>query len=80
MKNKSSQIYRWDEEPDDERPSEFSSSTGYSVLSGYHPMNDPSRRLPPRSGAGFKTLLVFCAVVLALGVFALLKLPPLLQG
>lgn len=80
MKIKSSQIYGWDEEPVDERPSEFSSSTGYSVLSGYHPMNDSSRRRQPRSRVGFKTLLIFCVVVLALGVFALVKLPPLLRG
>lgn len=80
MKNKSAQSYRWDEEPVDERSSEFSSNTGYSVLSGYHPMNDPSRQLQSRSGAGFKTLLAFCAVVLAIGVFVLLKLPPMLRG
>ena len=80
MKIKSSQIYGWDEEPVDERPSEFSSSTGCSVLSGYHPMNDPSLRRQSRSRIGFKTLLVFCVVVLALGVFALVKLSPLLRG
>lgn len=80
MKFKASQIYGWDEEPVDERPSEFSSSTGYSVLSGYHPMNDPSRRRPRQSRIGFKTLLFFCAVVLALGAFAIVKLAPLLRG
>ena len=80
MKVKSSQIYGWDEEPVDERPSEFSSSTGYSVLSGYHPMNDPLRKRPPRSRIGFKTVLFFCACVLTLGVFALVKLAPLLRG
>jgi hypothetical protein len=80
MKIKSSHIYGWDEEPVDERPSEFSSSTGYSVLSGYHPMNDPVRRPQPRSRIGFKTLVVFCAVVLALGAFALVKLAPMLRG
>jgi hypothetical protein len=80
MKVKSSQIYGWDEEPVDERPSEFSSSTGYSVLSGYHPMNDPLRRRKPRSRIGFKTVLFFCVVVLTLGVFALVKLAPLLRG
>lgn len=80
MKVKSSQIYGWDEEPVDERPSEFSSSTGYSVLSGYHPMNDPMRRREPRSRIGFKTVLFFCAVVLTLGAFAIVKLAPLLRG
>jgi hypothetical protein len=76
---KQSQIYGWDEEPAEERPSEFMQSTGYSVLSGYHPMNDPmrSRRAQPRFG--FKTLLVFCAVILTLGGFCLIKLAPLLH-
>lgn len=80
MKIKSSQIYSWDAEPVDERPSEFSSTTGYSVLSGYHPMNDPMRRARPKSRFGFKTLLVFCIVVLALGAVAIVKLAPLLRG
>lgn len=79
-KIKSSQIYGWDEEPIDERPSEFNSSTGYSVLSGYHPMNDPLRRRKPRNRIGFKSLLFFCAIVLTLGVLALVKLAPLLRG
>lgn len=80
MKIKQPHIYGWDEEPVDERPSEFMSTTGYSVLSGYHPMNDPVRSQRPKSRIGFKTLLVFCAVVLALGVYALVKLAPLLRG
>ena len=79
MKLKSSQIYGWDEEPVDERPSEFSSTTGYSVLSGYHPMNDPMRR-QPRSRFGFKTLVLACVMVLAFGGLALVKLAPLLRG
>lgn len=80
MTVKPSHIYGWDEEPVDERPSEFSSSTGYSVLSGYHPMPDPPRRRQACSRIGFKTLLFFCAVVLMLGFFALIKLAPLLRG
>jgi len=80
MKLKSSQIYGWDEEPVDERPSEFSSTTGYSVLSGYHPMNDPMRQRQARSRFGFKTLVFACVTVLALGGFALVKLAPLLRG
>lgn len=77
---KQTQIYGWDEEPAEERPSEFSQSTGYSVLSGYHPMNDPlrARRAQPRFG--FKSLILFCAVILALGVFCLIKLAPLLRA
>lgn len=79
MKIKSSQIYGWDAEPVDERPSEFSSTTGYSVLSGYHPMNDPMRTRHKRARFGFKTMLAFCGLVLAVGGFALVKLAPLLR-
>ena len=72
-------IYSWDDEPVDERPSEFSSTTGYSVLSGYHPMNDPMRHRRSRSRFGFIAMLAFCVVVLALGGVALVKLAPLLR-
>jgi hypothetical protein len=81
--SKHSHVFGWDEEPVDERPSEFMASTGYSVLSGYHPLPDdnqaPRRRRAP-SRFGLKTLLVCCAVLLALGAYALLKLAPLLRG
>ena len=80
MKTKQSHIYSWEEEPVDERPSEFSSSTGHSLLSGYLPLDEPVRRQPARRRSGFKTLLVFCAVVIALGAFALVKLAPLLRA
>lgn len=80
MKIKSSQIYGWDEEPVDERPSEFSSTTGYSVLSGYHPMNDPVRARHKAPRFGFKTMLLFCVIVLALGSYVLVKLAPLLRA
>ena len=80
---KQSHIFGWEEEPVDERPSEFMASTGYSVLSGYHPIDEPLRRLRaprPRSRFGFKTLLVSCLVILALGAYALAELAPLLRG
>ena len=77
---KQSQIFKWDEEPLDERPAEFMSTTTYATLSGYHPMNDPLRGRHAASRFGFKSVLLFCAVVLALGVFALIKIAPLLRG
>jgi hypothetical protein len=75
-----SQLYDWDLEPVDERPSEFMESTGYAILSGYHPMNDPARRERPSRGVGIKTMLLFCVVVIALGGFALVKMAALLRG
>lgn len=79
MRVKPSQIHGWDEEPVDKRPSGFSSTTGYSVLSGYHPMNDPARRRVSRSRFGLLSVLIFCALVLGAGVFAIVKLAPLLR-
>lgn len=81
MEYKQSQLYSWEDEPVNERPSEFSSTTGHSLLSGYLPMDEAVRRPPAsRSRAGFKTLLVFCVALVALGAFALTKLAPLLRS
>ena len=79
---KSSQIYGWDEEPVDERPSEFNSTTGHSVLSGYHSANESprERHRRPSGRIGFKAMLMFCAVLLTLGGYALARLAPLLRG
>ncbi|MDE2092805.1 MAG: hypothetical protein KGL99_08545 [Burkholderiales bacterium] len=80
---KQTHVFGWDEEPVDERPSEFMVSTSYSVLSGYHPIDEPLRpqlATRQRSRFGFKTLLLACVVVLALGAYALAKLAPLLRG
>lgn len=76
-------IFGWDEEPVDERPSEFMASTGYSVLSGYHPIDEPLRPLCAQRSSGrfgFKTLLVSCLAILALGACALAELAPLLRS
>lgn len=80
MRVKPSQIYGWDEEPVDERPSGFTSTTGYSVLSGYHPLNDTARRRVSHSRFGLLSILVFCAIVLGAGVFAIVKLAPFLHA
>jgi len=80
MKIKQSQIYGWDEEPVDERPSEFSSTSGHSLHSGYHSLGEPRRARRSSGRLGFKSLIVFCAVVLTLGVWTLVKLAPLLRA
>jgi len=79
MKIKSSQIYSWEEEPVDERPSEFSSTTGHSLLSGYHTTSETARGARRPSRFGFKSMLVFCIALLAAGALALMKLAPLLR-
>lgn len=73
---KSLHVYDWDNEPADERPSEFQRSTGYGPLSGYHSTfhstiapDVQARRAPDRFGA--IKLLVFIAVLMAVGACAL---------
>jgi hypothetical protein len=57
-------VYQWDDEPADERPSEFASTSGYTSRSGYHPAMDPAPRRTVRFGARsvlFVTLLLLGA-------------------
>lgn len=77
---KPSQLFDWESEPVDERPSEFM-STGYSSLSGYHGISEaPRLRTRSSSRIGFKSMLVFGAVMIAAGGYALIKIAPLLHG
>lgn len=80
MKIKPTQIYDWDSEPVDERPSEFM-STGYSQLSGFYPQTEaPLRRRAATRLFGFKSLLLIAFAVIGLGAFAIDKLMPLLRS
>lgn len=79
---KQTHVFGWDEEPVDERPSEFQASTGYSVLSGYHPIDEKIRpQFAPRAPSrfGLKSLLVVCIAIVLLGGYAMAKLVPLLH-
>ena len=78
---KESQLYSWDAEPVDERPSEFMHSTSYATLSGYHSNFDTARRhtAARSSRSGLIGVLVFALVVLAVGGWALVKLAPMLR-
>ena len=71
---KNNSVFGWEQEPKDERPSEFASSTGYSVLSGYHVPADLNARAARRSGGsgvGFKTIVIVFLVLLAASGVAL---------
>lgn len=66
--------FGWDEEPADERPSEFMQSTGYSVLSGYHVPRDLTARHARRRsgiGPGLKSLVVAFVVILGISGWAI---------
>lgn len=80
MRIKASQIYDWDAEPVDERPSEFS-STSAPQQSGFYELSRARQR--PRattSAFGFKGLLVFTLAVLGVGIFVMYELANVLRG
>ena len=76
---KDTQVFGWDTEPKDERPSEFVPSTGYSALSGYYAMPD-SAQAARRRGGGMVPLLVVVGLVVGAGVAALLGFLHLVRG
>ena len=79
MKIKSTQIYGWDTEPVDERPSEFMNSASWSATSGFL-APPPVVRRPASRQFGFSSLLVAALVLLVLGAFAIANIAPLLRG
>ena len=78
MKIKPTQIYGWDTEPVDERPSEFMNSSSWSASSSFHPALPLVRR--PASRFGFVGVLFAALAMLALGAVAIAKIIPLLRG
>jgi len=79
MKIKATQLYGWDSEPVDERPSEFMSSTGCSTVSGYYSTAQATRQPPRRSRLAFASLILVVLTVLAVGTLALASLASLLH-
>ncbi len=75
---KRSQIYDWDTEPVDERPSEFMNSTTWAASSSFRPAVSVPRRVASRFG--FAGVLIVALTLLALGAFAIAKIIPLLRG
>ena len=69
-----SHVYGWDEEPADERPSEFMPSSSFQLLSGYHVPEDVSARAARRrrgEGVGLKTAIVVGLVLIGLAGLAI---------
>ena len=70
---KDTQVYGWDAEPKDERPSEFIPSTGFSSLSGYYSMPpDASVYRRARRNRGGLKLVLATLFMLALGAAAMI--------
>lgn len=77
---KESQLYTWESEPVDERPSEFMSSAGYATHSGYQSAINPVRRARRRgSRSGLVGMLALLLVIIAGGGWAIAGLLPLLH-
>ena len=74
---KETQLFGWDSEPSEQRPSEFAQSTGFSALAACHAVPDP-RRKPKAKGTGF--LLVMSALIVSLGAVGLYWLAQFLRG
>jgi len=76
-------VFGWEEEPADERPSEFrQSSMGYSVLSGYYASDELNARAARRrsgSGLGFKAVVGVFLVLLAVSGVAIHEVIKLLR-
>lgn len=59
-------VYGWEEEPADERPSEFFPTTGHSALSSYHFPAELNARAARRRGSRWGVASVLAAFVLLL--------------
>jgi len=79
MKIKPTQIYDWDAEPVDERPSQFTGYSEFSAPSGFHTASTHTRRPSAPPLVGLALLLAAALGVLALGVLVIAKLFPLFR-
>ena len=82
MHKNTTPVYGWEQEPKDERPSEFRSSTGYSVLSGYHLSSELNARAAQRrrgTGMGFRTIVIVVLALLAVSGVAIHEMVKLLR-
>ncbi len=79
---KATQVFDWANEPSDERPTDFGSSTGFSALSGFASLqaapNQARRRRQRR--AGWAKLIVTTLLILVSSTVALMTLADHLRG
>lgn len=80
---KPTQVFDWDHEPADERPTDFGRSTGYSSLSGFGSLQQVSGHAHRRhqvQGASMAKLMAVTCLVLGLSVSALYTMVLYLRG
>lgn len=81
---KVTQVFDWDHEPADERPTDFGRSTGYSSLSGFGSLQQVSgsahRSRQNQGTGGMVKLMAVTGVVLGLSISALYTMVLYLRG
>lgn len=79
---KPTQVFDWESEPADERPTDFGRSTGFSSLSGYGalPNPRPQTRRHRGHGEGMFKLALSAVFLLGLCSVALYKMAHLLHA
>jgi hypothetical protein len=78
---KSTQIFDWDSEPADERPTDFGRSTGFSTLNGYlvEPPSRAARRRRRDYRNGMIKLLVVSTLILGISIAAMYQMARFLK-
>lgn len=77
---KDTQVFDWEAEPHDERPSEFAQSTGYQLHSGFCVAPVTSSRRHRSGGGSGLVLWLMIGGVLGLGVAGLFGLMSLVRA
>ena len=79
---KATQVFGWESEPADERPTDFGGSTGFSALSGYHVAPEAQlsrRRQQQRHRSGLAKLAVVSLAIMGVATAALVQMAHLLK-
>jgi hypothetical protein len=80
---KATQVFSWESEPADERPTDFGGSTGFSALSGYYVAPEAHvarRRQQQRHRAGLAKLAVVSLAIMGVATVALMQMAHLLKA
>jgi hypothetical protein len=79
---KATQVFDWESEPSDERPTDFGKSTGFSALSGYYIAPEAHmvrRRQQQQHRSGVAKLAAASLMILGLATVALWEMAHLLK-
>ncbi|MEO8153243.1 MAG: hypothetical protein ABI605_09265 [Rhizobacter sp.] len=80
---KTTQIFDWESEPTDERPTDFSGSTGFSALSGYYVAPEAHiarQRRQQRHRIGLAKLVIVSLTIMVIASAAMVQMVHLLKA